>query len=651
MGHVRDLPKSKMGVEVKETKKGLVFTPEYVVSKGKGDQLKKLMNAAKKAKKVILATDPDREGEAIAWHIASALVEDKKAGIDESKFERIAFHSITKEAILEAMKEPRRVDLDLVNAQQARRILDRLVGYKLSPVLWKKVRRGLSAGRVQSVALRMIVEREREIEAFKPDEYWEVRVEVKGKEAFWIELAKVEGKVAKIGNEKAAKEVESGLKKAVYEVKSVERKERSAAPHAPFKTSTLQQAAANVLGWSAKKTMSVAQSLYEQGSITYHRTDSLNLAEAAVEKIRAFIKSEFGEKYLTEKPNVYKTSGKVVAQEAHEAIRPADMSMGTNSFKGEGKMAVDQEKLYGLIWRRTIACQMARAVYDTTAIKVAAKGPKTYELKANGEIMKFDGWRKLYKKFTEEAAVILPEVVEGEKLEYKDLKSEQKFTQPPPRFNDASLVKELEKRGIGRPSTYASIISTIIDRGYVNREQRRFFATGVGMAVIDFLLANFTQELDYDFTAKMEDELDEIARGKLEWNKMLSDFYGPFEKKIEKAEGADTKRVEVPVEKTGKPCPDCKEGEIVIREGRFGKFYSCSRFPECKYTARLIIYFEGTVCPKDKGRIVIKKTRFGKEFYGCENYPKCDWASWTKPVVEGEEGEEKEGAATAGEGE
>lgn len=644
MGHIRDLPKSKMGIAIKKKGKEYTFEPDYVLSEDKGKQVSKLKAAAKKASEVILATDPDREGEAIAFHVKEAL------GKDAKKIDRIVFHSITKDAVLEAMTKPRKIDQDMVDAQQARRVLDRIVGYELSPVLWKKVRRGLSAGRVQSVALRMIVEREREIEAFKPDEYWIVSVEVSTKkgDTFLIELLKIDGKKAEVKDEKKAKEVEGDLKSATYLILSVEKKERKAYAHPPFKTSTLQQAAANVLGWTSKKTMSVAQKLYEQGNITYHRTDSLNLAPVAIDAVRDFVKKEFGDQYLPASPVFYKTSGKVVAQEAHEAIRPADMSVGTHTFIGQGKEAKDQEKLYGLIWRRTIACQMKEAIFDATRVVVEAKGKKSYQLVANGEVMKFDGWRKLYKK--EDQALLLPEVASKEELKQKKVNTEQKFTQPPPRFNDASLVKELEKRGIGRPSTYASIISTIMDRGYVERQQRRFFATKVGMAVVDFLLKNFPTELDYDFTAKMEDDLDDIARGKINWNKMLSVFYGPFEKKVgEVAEKAE--RVEIPVVKLGKKCPDCKEGELVIREGRFGKFISCGRFPECKYKDKYVEYVEGFKCEKCGSRMVVKKTRFGREFYGCETYPKCDFASWKKPVVEGEEETDSSKNPSAGEGE
>lgn len=632
MGHIRDLPKSKMGIEVKKGKPGLHFVPSYELSEGKEQTAKKLVAAAIKADRVILASDPDREGEAIAWHTKEVLsgknLVSSKKRIPEEKFERVSFHSITKEAIEEALKSPRKLDMNLVDAQQARRILDRLVGYELSPVLWKKVRRGLSAGRVQSVAVRLVVEREREIEAFKPEEYWEIKVEVareKGaKEKFTVELVKVNGKVVKIGEEKRAREIEADLNKAEYEVGKIEKKERHLYPHPPFKTSTLQQAGANVYGWSAKKTMSVAQRLYEKGAITYHRTDSLHLVESAVAAIRETIGKKYGQEYLAESEIYYKTSGKVVAQEAHEAIRPthiAEVELG-----GE---EVDREeiKLYQLIWRRTVACQMRPALVDQTVVWVVAENKDNYQLRTVGEVFKFKSWKELYKH---DGEVILPELSADEKLKKEAVEAAQKFTLPPARFNDASLIKELEKRGIGRPSTYAPTISTIIVRGYVERREKRFFATQIGMAVTDFLVKNFPTEMEYEFTAKMEADLDEIAEGKQDWEKVLSEFYGPFEKTVVKTTN-EAERVKMPVESTGKKCPLCDIGEVVIRTGRFGRFYSCSRFPECRYTAKLIVYLEGMVCPKDGGRIVVKRTRTGREFYGCENYPKCDYASWKKP--------------------
>jgi DNA topoisomerase I len=620
MGHVRDLPKSKMGVEIAKKVKKYTFEPEYIQVKGKASQVKSLVTAAKKASEIILATDPDREGEAIAWH-TEQVISDKVKGIGK-KFVRVVFHSITKEAVAEAMKHPHKLDMKLVNAQQARRILDRVVGYRLSPVLWRKVRRGLSAGRVQSVAVRLVVERELEIEKFKPEEYWEIKVEVGGKGKFLLDLTKIDGKKAVIADGKKAAEVVSDLGKSSYEVLDVIRKERKAWPHPPFKTSTMQQAASNVMGWSAKKTMMMAQKLYEKGLITYHRTDSLNLVSSALDEIRGEIVSKFGKAYLPDSAKFYKTGkAKVVAQEAHEAIRPTHISDGADKI-----VDPSEKKLYQLIWRRTISSQMKEAIVDQTKIVVSAL-PK-YELAVVGEIVKFDGFRRAYGGGGED--VILPEVVKGDSLDFVRVLDTQKFTQPPARFNDASLIRELEKRGIGRPSTYAATIATIIMRGYVERRERKFFATDIGKVVVKFLMANFAREMDYEFTAKMEADLDEIADGSKKWEDVLSDFWIDFEPTVEKVI-KDAKRVEIPVEKTGEKCPDCKEGEIIIRTGRFGRFLSCDKFPECKYTAPLIVYAKDFMCEKCGSRMTVRKTRKGRQFYGCEKYPKCDFASWKLP--------------------
>jgi len=639
MGHVRDLPKSKMGIEIKDEEKGeFNFEPSYELMEGKGEQVKKLEDAAAKADEVILASDPDREGEAIAWHVEHILKGSKRLAKKERLvFKRIAFHSITKEAIMEALEHPRDIDMNLVDAQQARRFLDRLVGYKLSPILWKKVRRGLSAGRVQSVAVRLIVEREREIDKFKPDEYWQIKVQVetvKG-EKFEVELARVKGKKADIHDGETAKIVLAELEKADYVVVNVKKSERKASPHPPFKTSTLQQASANVLGWSAKKTMNVAQRLYEQGDITYHRTDSFNLAPVAIEMVRKFIGDTYGAEYLPSSPRMYKTAGKVVAQEAHEAVRPTHIEISPEKFTGQ-EMAHDQEKLYSLIWRRTIGCQMADALFDDTKVVVEAG---ENELTATGAVIKFAGWKKLFLKDKDkDEAQILPEMVIGDKLKKNKVTGEQKFTQPPARFNDASLIKELEKRGIGRPSTYAAIISTIIDRRYIEQKERKFFPTSIGMAVVDFLVANFPKQMEYEFTAKMESELDDVADGKLKWKKMLSQFWGVFRDKIISVD-KDSARVGVPAVSTGKKCPVCHEGDEVIRDGKFGKFLSCSKYPECKYTAPYIEYVDEVKCEKCGKRVVLKKTKTGRAFYGCEDYPNCIWASWHKPGTKKEDQE------------
>lgn len=634
MGHVRDLPKSKFGIEIKELgKEEYEFVPQYEVMDKKDDQVRKLRTVAAKADEIILASDPDREGEAIAWHVKHLLSEGEKKKKKEQVFKRVAYNSITKEAILEAMANPREIDMNMVNSQQARRFLDRLVGYKLSPILWKKVRRGLSAGRVQSVAVRLIVEREREIEKFVPKEYWQIRVLVvtDDGESFWLELAKFKAKKAEINNAELAKEIVTILENGKYVVSEIKKSERKASPHQPFKTSTLQQAAANVLGWSAKRTMNVAQKLYEQGDITYHRTDSFNLAPVAIEAIRKYVGESYGEKYLPATPRMYKTSGKVVAQEAHEAVRPTHIEVTPEKYTGQ-EMAADEKKLYSLIWRRSVACQMADAIFDDT--KVTVKVGEA-DLSANGIVVKFDGWKKLFAKDKEEIQS-LPEIKVDDVLAKKEVKSEQKFTQPPARYNDASLIKELEKRGIGRPSTYAAIISTILDRRYVEQKDRRFFATGIGTAVVDFLMANFPQEMDYEFTAKMETDLDRIAEGKIKWNEMLSRFWSRFVSLLSKVD-KESARVGVPTVGTGKKCPECAEGEIVVRDGKFGKFLSCSRYPDCKYKAPYIEYVDDVQCPKCGKRVVLKKTSKGKDFYGCEDYPNCTWASWHKPVIKEED--------------
>lgn len=648
VGHVRDLPRTKLGVDLEHD-----FEPEYVVSKDKTKVIKRLVELAGKADTIYLATDPDREGEAIAWHV-KFLLENGKAKPADDKFVRATFHEITKSAVQDALDHPETIRVDLVDAQQARRVLDRLVGYKISPVLWKKIRRGLSAGRVQSVALRLIVEREREIEAFKPEEYWEVYVglaadEAKSKATFFkegkavdalpesafvtqvVELVRA-GKGTKYEpkSEADVKDVVAGLPTAQYQVRSLERKERQRRAYPPFSTSTLQQSAASVYGFTSKQTMSLAQQLYEEGLITYHRTDSFNLSAQSLEMARNFISDRYGKEYLPEKPNFYSSKSKN-AQEAHEAIRVTDV--GKKEVVG-GKFTANHQKLYDLIWKRFLASQMRPAIYDQTTVMVAAelKQPagevSGAVLKATGSILKFDGWMKL---FPGQGDTILPELSEKQPLFYGDLNAQQKFTQPPPRFNDASLVKELEKRGIGRPSTYASIISVITDRGYVERQDKRYFATPIGMSVNDFLMKHFGEIMDYDFTAQMEDNLDSIARGEKEWRKIIGEFYWPLEKKIDKT--VDTaERMQIPVEKTGEKCPDCSEGEIVIRTGKYGKFKSCSRFPECKYTQNIVEKVEGVVCPLcQQGEVVVKPSRWGKSFFGCGRYPECTWASWKKP--------------------
>lgn len=652
MGHIRDIPSNKMNIDIS---KG--FEPVYQTSPDKIKVVSQIKKLAKTAKEIYLATDPDREGEAIAYHIAHIISKEAKV---KKKLKRITFHQITKSAVEHALEHPGTVNAKLVDAQQARRVLDRLVGYSLSPVLWRKVRRGLSAGRVQSVALRLVVERERQIAAFKPQEYWEIRVLVhpqnQGKSnQFYVDLVKVEGKAIVTGNgdqrrftvktgETAAKIV-ADLKQATYQVAQVTRKTRKLVPKSPYTTSTLQQAAANSLGFTAKRTMSVAQKLYEEGLITYHRTDSVFLAPEAIAMARDYIASNYSNEYLPDKPRYYKTASKS-AQEAHEAIRPTDLVGGGKGLSGMDAAAA---KLYQLIWRRFVSSQMTDAIYDATTIDVLAQsGDRKYELRANGSILKFDGWKKVYgpskpKKSKsgeqDETEVILPDVNQADLLCYDDLTSQQKFTTPPPRYNDASIVKALESLGIGRPSTYAPTISTLIARGYMERVERRYIPTAVGMTVTDFLVKNFDQIMDYHFTASMEDDLDKIAEGKRAFVPMMKEFWRPFHKQVDKVvDKAD--RVKVPVESTGEKCPECgakEKGELVIRTGRYGKFISCNRFPECKYTAQYRETVGDLKCEKcGQGDVLVKKTRTGRTFYGCSRYPDCDWASWSKP------GEKKE---------
>lgn len=615
MGHIKDLPKSKLGIDVEHD-----FKPDYQEMPGKADVIKMLRKVSKKAKKIYLATDPDREGEAISAHVADI--------IDGVKPVRIVFHEITKEAVEEAIAAPRKIDEHLVDAQIARRVLDRLVGYKLSPLLWRKVRRGLSAGRVQSVAVRLVVDREKEIAKFKPDEYWEIYadVETQSKEKFRITLVKLE-----ITNKKDADKVVTDLKSATYIVTNVKRREVSKNPYGPFTTSTMTQTAARLFGWSAKRTMRNAQGLYEEGLITYHRTDSTNIAGAAITKVRDFIQKEYGDKYLPSSPRIYKTKSKS-AQEAHEAIRPTNIPSSTIEIK-KTKYSGDLEKLYSLIWKRFIACQMANSVFDETTIEVSAD---KYILRASGQIMKFDGWRRVLPlKQIEDAVIALPNVEKEDKLSLIKIDPEQKFTQPPPRYNEASIIKTLEKLGIGRPSTYAPIISTIQLRQYVEKKEGKFFPTPVGVAVTEFLMKNFPEVLDYQFTATMEATLDNVAEGKKKWESEIKTFYTPFEKKLEKVT-EKSERVKIETEKLGKKCPKCKEGELVIRVGRFGKFISCSRFPECDYTEKYIQKI-GLTCPEcKKGDVIIKKTGKGRMFYGCSNYPECKWASWKNPKLEKE---------------
>lgn len=636
MGHIRDLPKSRLGVDVDHD-----FKPEYSLVAKKEEAIKKLKLGAKKASQIFLATDPDREGEAIAWHTMKIL-RAKESKSQRVPILRIVFHEITKSAIEKALAQPGAVNIQMVNAQQARRVLDRLVGYKLSPLLWRKIRRGLSAGRVQSVAVRLIVDREQEREKFVSEEYWEIWTELrrhigglkKEVPTFLAKLEKINGQKAKVENKVQADQIVNELEKAGYEVNQVEKKEVFQNPLPPFITSTMQQKAAQVLRFSGRRTMRAAQILYEKGLITYHRTDSVILASQAVTAIRGYINSTYGDKYLPEKPRIYKTKSKV-AQEAHEAVRPTDVGRQTD----KERMNRDEQRLYDLIWKRAVASQMAVAIWDFTKVTIQAEGEKrVYLLKVEGKVMKFNGWlvvyekgKKLEKQKDEKAD--LPELKKSDELDLIEVKPEQKFTRPPPRYTEATLVKTLEEKGIGRPSTYAPIIWTIQSRQYVEKQEGKFQPTLLGVTVNNFLVEYFPKIMDYQFTAKMEDELDDIAKGEKKWVSVIREFYEPFEQKLAGVVKV-AERVKVPTEVTEENCPQCKKGKLVIRIGRFGKFISCSKFPDCKYTAPFTPKLEGAKCLKCGAEVVIKKTRKGKQFYGCANWPKCKWASWRKPELE-----------------
>jgi DNA topoisomerase-1 len=616
-GHVRDLPKSKLGIDVEKN-----FEPEYIIPTKAKKLVSELKKESAKADQTILATDEDREGESIAWHLKEALkLEDP---------ERIVFHEITKPAIDAALKSPRKIDFNLVDAQQARRVLDRIVGYKLSPFLWKKVSKGLSAGRVQSVAVRLVVEKENEIKNFIAQEYWSVEALLKKSgQKFSANLSKKDGKSIdklEIKNEAESQQILKELEGADYIVENLEKKETKKYPAPPFTTSTLQQAAWQRYKFSAKQTMALAQKLYEQGFITYHRTDSLNLSEISLQTARDFITKEYGKDYASDKPVRYKTKGKG-AQEAHEAIRPTEPSRDPGSASG---LEPRQQKLYTMIWQRFVACQMQPAILDSVAVDIKAND---YTFRANGQTLKFNGFLKVYPTKFEEKE--LPQLAVEDKLEFIELNSLQHFTEPPARYTEASLIKALEKAGVGRPSTYAPTLTTIQTRNYVEKnEQKRFMPTEMGTIVNDVLIKNFPEIVDIDFTAKMEEELDDVAEGKNSWQKVTKEFYDPFaknlEEKYEKVEKANLTK------ETNKVCPKCGSA-IIERMGRFGRFYACSKFPECKYTESIENKNTnlGIKCPKCKeGDVVAKKTKRGKIFYGCNRFPKCDFAVWDKPINE-----------------
>jgi len=628
MGHLRDLPKSQFGIDVDHD-----FEPKYINIRGKGDLIKALKKDAKNADKVYLASDPDREGEAIAWHLSFIL------GLNPEENCRIVFNEITKPAIQEAVKHPRGINLDQVDAQQARRMLDRIVGYKLSPLLWRKVRKGLSAGRVQSVTVKLICDREKEIQAFESVEYWTVGMKLrKDKSAmFDAELTHVNGEKLDLHDEKSTTALVEDFRKQQLIVDTVKKSERKRRPAAPFTTSSLQQDAARKLGFTSRKTMMLAQQLYEgielgrhgaTGLITYMRTDSTRLSDVALNDARAFIGAQFGEDYLPAKANVYVTGKK--AQDAHEAIRPTDVNITPESV--EKYLSKDQLKLYTLIWQRFTASQMVPAVYDTMSIQI--KAGERYVVKAAGSKLKFPGFTAVYagaETTKKEKDVLLPDLAEGDELNLAKMLPQQHFTEPPPRYNDASLVKTLEEKEIGRPSTYAPIIETIQARGYVQRIEKHFQPTELGFVVVDMLKEYFKDIVDVKFTADLENELDEIAEGKVEKNHLLKEFYDPFAVTLEKADEA-IGHVELPEEVSDVPCENCGR-LMVVKQGRYGKFLACPGFPDCRNTKPLLID-TGVKCPKCGGAIVERKSHRGRKFYGCKNYPECDYTTWDQPLQE-----------------
>ena len=638
VGHVRDLLRSSLSVDVENN-----FEPKYRVPNEKRPIVKELKEIAKKVEEVYLATDPDREGEAIAWHLIEAI------GVEPELTRRVVFHEITKPAVAEAFEHPRDVNMDLVDAQQARRVLDRLVGYSISPILWEKVRSRLSAGRVQSVALRLIVEREREIDAFNSQEYWTINAEFKPEglnETFVAKMAKVDGEDPELPDEAHVKVYLEDLDKAFYKVDKVKKGERRRKPAAPFITSTLQQEASRKLGFTAKRTMRVAQQLYEglevgensgSGLITYMRTDSTAISGLAQKEARDFILSVYGNDYLPEKPPIYKTRAKG-AQEAHEAIRPTSVLRKPEAIKAH--LTRDQYRLYQLIWKRFVASQMESAVFKTINVEIDGKSKDhQYLFRSSGSSLSFPGFLVVYEESKDEdnkgengENIRIPEkIAEGQIQELDHLIPEQHFTQPPPRFTEASLVQMLEEYGIGRPSTYAPILITILSRGYVTRENKRLIPTEVGILVNDLLVDYFPDVVETDFTVKMEQDLDKIAAGQFNWPDVVSEFYASFQPQVEHAlSEMPTQKAEY--EKIGRDCPDCGH-ELIIRWGRYGKFISCSNFPDCRYTEPFLEKI-GIKCPDcETGEVVRRKSRRGRVFFGCSNYPECQFTSWKEPVA------------------
>ena len=625
MGHIRDLPKSKLGIDIEHD-----FEPEYINIRGKGDLIKSLKTDAKKAKKVYLATDPDREGEAIAWHLAKILENDK------DKITRVTFNEITKTAVQKAIKEPRNIDLNTVDAQQARRVLDRIVGYKISPILWKKVKRGLSAGRVQSVAVKLIVDRENEIENFIPEEYWNIYADLKdekSKKQFEARFYGKNGKKQEIHSKEEIDQILKTIENAKYTVSEVKKGEKKRNPAPPFTTSTMQQEASRKLGFTLKKTMSVAQGLYEGvkiaekgtvGLITYMRTDSTRISEEARASAKKQIVATYGEEYYENR--YYKTSKD--AQDAHEGIRPTYADIEPDKIKDE--LTKDQYKLYKLIYNRFMASQMKPAIYDTMAVNIKADD---YDFKANGQSLRFKGFMTLYVEGTDEKEEkeegILPELQENQEVKLLKINPKQSFTEPPARYPEASLVKTLEEKGIGRPSTYSPTITTILERRYIQKEQKQLVPTELGKIVNKILTENFTDVINVEFTAKIENEFDEIAEGKEQWKQMIREFYGPFEKELEKVE-KELEHVELVDEVSDVPCDKCGR-MMVYKYGKYGKFLACPGYPECKNTKPIVETID-VPCPKCGAVVQVRKTKRGKKYFICENNPQsCDYISWNKP--------------------
>ena len=628
-GHVRDLPKSQIGVDVENG-----FEPKYITIRGRGEILNRIRKEARSASKIYLATDPDREGEAISWHLANVL------GIDDKSPCRIEFHEVTSKAVKAAVKNPRTINMDLVNAQQARRVLDRLIGYKISPLLWRKVKKGLSAGRVQSVATKMICDREEEIDIFVPEEYWTISA------PFTIGKAKVSARFTGFGGDKAelhnqqeAQAVVDACRDATFRVSIIKKGERRKYPAAPFTTSNLQQEASRKLGFTTQKTMQIAQQLYEgveiagegsQGLVTYIRTDSTRIADEALEAVRAMIAENYTADYLPEKPNVYKTRSS--AQDAHEAIRPTDIQRRPDAIKAS--LSRDQFRLYKLIYERFVSSQMTPALYDTLSVDIDADSGARFHF--NGQKQRFAGFTAVYEEGQDDSAEEtsvnnLPELEEGMVADLGELGADQHFTQPPPRYTEASLVRALEEKGIGRPSTYAPTISTIINRGYVSRENKRLMPTELGKIVNEMMCKNFPDIVDIAFTAGMEEQLDEVEAGKAEWHKLIADFYGPFERTLEEAE-KNIEKVAIEDQISDVPCEKCG-AMMVYKMSRYGRFLACPNFPECRFTMALPKNI-GVPCPKCGAELLERISRKGRKFYGCEKYPECDFVSWERPVAD-----------------